>query len=64
MAKFRVYGIATASQLIGEYEANSPGEAKQMAENDDNGNWFIGLCRQCADEVEIGDVYEVQAEEV
>ncbi len=64
MKKYRVYGIMTASVLIGEYEAESEEEALDMADEDREANWNPTLCHRCADEVELGDVYDTQVEEV
>lgn len=62
--KFAVYGIMTASCLIGEYEANSAEEAQAKAEEDKDGNWYPSVCHQCSGEVSLGEIYETQAEEV
>jgi len=64
MKKYRVYGIASASTVIGEYEAESEQEAADMAANDQNADYDLGLCYQCSRKVEIGDIYEYQAEEI
>ncbi|MAK54693.1 MAG: hypothetical protein CML17_02380 [Pusillimonas sp.] len=64
MATFRVYGVATASKFIGEYEASTKEEAIEMAENDDGADFYGSLCHQCASEFEVGDIYECQADEV
>jgi hypothetical protein len=52
MTKYRVFGLASASTSV-SVEANSPKEAAE------NADLYMGLCYQCADEVELGDVYEV-----
>lgn len=64
MAKYRVYSLMTAAVLAGEYEADSKEEAINMAENDSNAVTYAFLCHQCSHEVEIGDVYEFEAEEI
>jgi len=61
--KYRVYGIMTASVQLGEYEASSAEEAKEMAEKDSSANHYPSLCYQCAGEVDLTDVYELQTEE-
>ena len=61
MAKFRVYGIATASKFLGVYEAENADEARAKAQDD--GEYYISLCHQCAHEVEVGDIYEEHVEE-
>ena len=60
--KYRVYGIMTASTVIGTYEADSKEQAIAKAEEDKEANWGPGLCHQCAGEVELGDIYETQVE--
>ena len=62
MPKFAVYAIATASWKIGEYEADTKEAADKLAEDDNSGKWWPGLCHQCAN-VEINDVYETQVVE-
>jgi len=58
--KYRVYGIMTASCLIGEYEADSEDDAKAKAESDGEANWYPTLCHQCSTEVELEEIYETQ----
>lgn len=60
--KFNVYAIATASKYLGEVEANSISEAKDKAWDLEN-CYMESLCWHCASVVDIGDVYEIQAEE-
>ena len=62
MAKYKVYGVMTASCFLGEYEAASAQEARTKAENDPKGNWWHRLGHQCSGEVELGEIYETQAE--
>jgi len=66
MPKFRIYGIMTASKVLGEIDAGSKEEALLKADADDEigGNGFAALCHQCAGEIDLGDIYEYQAEEV
>ncbi|MDB4261342.1 hypothetical protein N9878_00605 [bacterium] len=61
MGKYYVYAIATASWLVGEYEADSENAAIELAQNDQEGKHHASLCHQCAS-VDIADVYEYQAE--
>ncbi len=63
MKKYRVYGIVSATVDLGEYEAESKEAAQKMAENNDNVDWNPSICHQCANELEVGDVYEVMVEE-
>ncbi len=62
--KYRVYAIATASWLIGTYEADSPEVAVKLADNDNEAEFSKSLCHQCAEDVEIGECYETQVEPV
>jgi len=64
MSKYNVYGILGASVFIGEYEADTKEAADKMAEEDPEANWNPSLCFQCGREVDIGDVYETQVEEI
>lgn len=62
MPKYRVYAILTASKPLGEFEADSPEAAEEMAMAE--GNDFANICHQCAREIDLGDPYEYQVEEV
>lgn len=64
MKKFNVWGIMTASVLVGTYEAESGEEAIEMANEDRNGNWNPSLCHQCSNEIDLGEVYDTQVDEV
>lgn len=59
--KWNVYAIYTASKHLGEFESDTKEEAIEKAEED--GDVFVNICHQCADEIEVGDAYEYQAEE-
>jgi len=60
--KYLVYGIISASKFIGEFEAESKEKAIEMAENSEN-CYTPGLCHQCSGEINLGDIYEIEAEE-
>lgn len=62
--KYQVYAIATSSWPLGTYEADSPEAAIKMADEDNEAEFFKSLCHQCADEVELGECYDVQAEAI
>ena len=62
--KYKVYGIMTASTVIGTYEAQTEEEATEKAENDPDGNYDPSLCHQCAHEVELGEIYKTEADEL
>ena len=53
MTKYRVYGLMTASVLLGEYEADTQPEAYAMAINDPEANWYPSICHQCAGQTEV-----------
>ncbi len=63
MKTYRVYGLWTASKVIGEFEANSEEEAIAMAEDSDGAH--ASLCWECSREVELSDSapYKYEAEE-
>ena len=63
MTKYVVYGVASATIIVGEYDASSQEDAIKAAEQDRNADTHIGLCHQCSHRVDVGDVYEFQAEE-
>ena len=64
MPKFDVYTIATASKLVGTYEASTKYEAIKKAHQDPNADFGFMLCHECGSEIEIDGGYEEQADEV
>lgn len=65
MPKYRVYGVVIGSKLIGEYEAETPEQAKNMAADSDEN--YVSLCHQCAkeiDDAQVSDAHDYQVEEV
>lgn len=64
MKKYRVYGVMTASIVIGEYEADSKDAAIEMSGQDENANYYASLCHQCSSEIDLGDIYKEEAEEI
>jgi len=62
MPKYRVYGVMTASAVIGEYEANDEEEARELADMDKQAGWHPSVCHQCAGTIDLGDIYESQVE--
>ena len=62
--KYKVYGIMTACTVIGTYEADTREEAIEKSENDTEGNWYPSLCHQCARDVEIGEIYRTETDEL
>ena len=64
MPKYNVYGIMTASILIGTYEAENKEAAIDMANDDKMGNWNPSLCHHCAGEIDLSDINKTQTDEV
>lgn len=63
MKKYRVYGLVSATVDLGEYEAESKEDAEKMAEENTDVDWSPTLCHHCANDLDVGDVYEVHVEE-
>ena len=63
MAQYTIYGIASASKILGVIEAPSKEDAIEIAWNDDSlrDEWYMSLCHHCANELDIGDIYELDA---
>jgi len=61
--KYHVYGIMSASVLLGEYEADSKEKAIEMAEQNSSADWYPSLCHQCARKVDLGDIQDIEANE-
>jgi hypothetical protein len=49
-----------ASVYLGEYDAENEVEAIKLAEENNGANWMPSLCAECATEVELNDIYDVQ----
>ena len=62
MRKYKVYGIVTGSKYIGEFEAESPEEAQELAAESDK--VYVSICHQCSDECDDPQITEFQAEAV
>jgi len=62
MKKFRVIGIIGASVNLGVFEAETKEEAKEMSYDSDKHS--PDLCHHCADQVDLGDIYMYDIEEV
>lgn len=58
--KYLVYGVITATTYIGEYEANSKEEAKEMAWNDAS----VSVCHQCSKNIEEPEIEKLVVEEI
>lgn len=59
MPKYRVYGAVTGSKYLGEYEADSPEEAEEMALNKEG---HVCFCHQCSDQCEDPEVTDINVE--
>jgi len=64
MDKYKVYGVMTTNVCLGEYEASSKADAITQADRDKEAPYWPSLCHQCATEIELGDIYDTQAEKV
>lgn len=64
MSKYSVYGLISASVYLGDYEAESEEAAIEMAEADDENDFNPTLCHHCSNSLDIGDVYEVNADKI
>jgi hypothetical protein len=53
--KYSVWGSYYASKYLGEVEADTKEEALEKAETEDL-DYYVTLCHQCSDEVEVGDL--------
>lgn len=62
MPKYSVYAIVTGSKFLGEIEAESKEAAIQKGW--DHPDCHISICHQCSREVEVGDIYEIQVDEI
>ena len=54
--------MIAASKYIGVFESENAKSAIEKAE--ERGDYYVSICHQCAREIEIGDVYEFDADEV
>lgn len=62
MPRYSIYGSVCGSKYLGDFEANTPEEAKDMALNSEAAT--VSLCHQCADECEDPEVVDCVADEV
>lgn len=58
--KYNVTATVVGSKYLGEFEADSPDEAAEMARNSTAAS--IGFCHQCAEHCEDPEVTAVLAE--
>lgn len=59
MKKYLAYGTVVGTVFIGEFEAESEEEAREMAENHDKAQ-APTLCHYCSDEIDLGDMGEIE----
>jgi len=64
MKKYRVYGLVSGSVDLGDYEAESEEKAIEMANDNSEVNWYPGLCHHCAGEIDLGDIHDVEVDEL
>lgn len=62
MPKFHVTAMIAASKYIGVFDAETAEAAKKMAE--DEADCYVNICHQCAKEIEIGEVYDFDMDEI
>lgn len=63
LKKYRVYGLYTASKMLGEVEAETEEEAMLKAEELDTS--YVTLCWSCSSEIDLNnDPYKIELEKV
>ena len=62
LKRYAVTAAVVGSKFIGYFEAESADDAIKKAEKE--GDCYISLCHQCADQVESAEIDELFAEEV
>lgn len=60
MPKYNVYGTVTGGKYLGEFEADTPDAAKDMAMASDANS--VCLCHQCNSECEDPEITELHAD--
>jgi hypothetical protein len=65
MPRFTIIGIASATKVLGVIEAPTKKDAEDIAWNDDmlHDEWYISLCHHCASDLDVGDIYKIEASE-
>jgi hypothetical protein len=58
MPKYNVYAKATASQYVGQFEAESPEAAENLAAK----KAYMSICHHCSQDIELGDIDEFEVE--
>ena len=66
MAQYTIIGKMSAWKVLGIIEAESKDDAVEIAVADDmiNNEAWVSLCHQCSNEIELGEIYEYEAEEI
>ena len=59
--EYSIYGIIGASKYLGKVKAKDKEEAIEKGMELDS---HVSLCHHCSSEIDIGDVYEYEANEV
>lgn len=60
MPKYRVSGTVIGNKCLGEFEADSPEQAEEMAIN--SGEACVSFCHQCSSECEDPQIEKVNVE--
>lgn len=58
MPRYNVYGVVTGTKFLGEFEADSPEDAIEMATDEAS----VSLCHQCDKEVDGAEIHKIEAE--
>lgn len=62
MPLYRATGAVAGSKYLGEFEAATPEEAEEMAEN--SAESWVSLCHQCSSQCEDPEIQSVFVEEI
>ncbi len=61
MPKYHVYGHVVGTKYLGEFEAETPEEAKEMAIEAEEAH--VSFCHQCSRECSDPEIHEATVEE-
>lgn len=62
MSKYRAFGKVVGTKYLGEFEADTPEEAKEKAENSEDA--CVILCYSCISECEDPEIVDVEVEKI
>lgn len=60
MAKWRLYGLASATKFLGTVESDTEEEAIEKGYELDS--CHVSICRHCAHEIDVSDINQIEAE--